>query len=167
MNTRQTILENIKRHFENHKATLVLDNENIAVIDWRNKNGSSVYYIRYIIDKILGSIIIQGDLGFATACWYGKNNLHNFYSYMSDIGYFASKLVCYTDKYTYNEEDIREDVKEEQELLISREKMLPEKAAKTRKAFSSIAEDIIECRQENTPYTDDIIRKIEKRINEN
>ena len=121
-----------------------------------------MYYIRYIIDKTLGSLIIQGDVGFATACWYGKSNLCNFYSYVSDINYFASKLVCYTDKYTYNEEDIREDIKEMQEHLISEENMPPAKAAKTRKAFSGIADDIIECRQEKAPYTDDIIRKIEK-----
>lgn len=96
--------------FENHVAKIVVNNRSVLVLDWRDKNGSSEYYIRYIVDKEIGSLIIQGDLGFAVACWYNKLDPRSLAGYVKNIGYFTEKLQCSTDKYTYDDDDIKSDV---------------------------------------------------------
>lgn len=98
--------------FENHVATVVCDTKDVYILDWRDKSGTNEYYVRYIVDKKLGSLIIQGDLGTAVACWYSEVTLKSLVSYVSNVPYFASKLLCSTDKYVYNDEDINADIVE-------------------------------------------------------
>ena len=61
-----------QEHFKNHKAKLVFDNENFTVIDWRNADGRSDYYINFMIDKRRGSLHVDGDLGSSIATWYNR-----------------------------------------------------------------------------------------------
>ena len=98
--------------FENHVATVVCDTKDVYILDWRDKSGTNEYYVRYIVDKKMGSLIIQGDLGTAVACWYGEVTPKNLVGYVSNVPYFASKLLCSTDKYVYEDEDIKADIVE-------------------------------------------------------
>lgn len=98
--------------FENHVAKVVCDTKDVYILDWRDKSGTSEYYVRYIVDKAIGSLIIQGDLGTAVACWYSDVTPKSLVGYVSNVSYFASKLLCSTDKYIYKDEDIKADVVE-------------------------------------------------------
>ena len=105
-------LEKAKRCFAGHKASAVLQTDDFLVIDWRSADGSSEYYVRYIVDVQRGSLIIQGDLGQAIACWYNKVVPGQMYGYVDDAGYFAGKIRCATDLYSYDWQDVLEDIEE-------------------------------------------------------
>ena len=96
--------------FENHVAKIVLHKPDILILDWRDKNGSREYYVRYILDKSMGSLIIQGDLGTAVASWYNRVETSDMVRYVQNIPYFIEKLVCSTDKYTYYDDDVKNDI---------------------------------------------------------
>lgn len=100
-----------KEKFKNHKASLVVDTDRFTVIDWRNENGSSVYYINFIVDKARGVFTISGDLGECIAWWGNKLSVSDLKKYIcDDVGYFISKFQCSTDKYVYDEEDAVNDI---------------------------------------------------------
>lgn len=115
-NTKKRI-ERIEKTFANHKAKIITDNV-VSIIDWRNQNGSSEYFIRYIIDKQLGSFIVQGDCGAGIATWYSNKTMKEMLSLTSDAQYFASKIKCSTDKYQYKENDILADIKEARKYAL-------------------------------------------------
>ncbi|WP_418576668.1 hypothetical protein [Phascolarctobacterium succinatutens] len=68
-------LERLAESFKNHKAKIVHDDDKMFVMEWRNKNGISSYAVKYIVDKVYGTLFVEGDLGFAIACWYGMEGL--------------------------------------------------------------------------------------------
>ena len=47
-----------------------MDDEKILIIDWKNKDGSGEYAIRYTLDMEKGNFIITGDVGYCIASWY-------------------------------------------------------------------------------------------------
>lgn len=103
------IREKYAWHFKDHKATKVLDQEDFLILDWRKENGSSAYFVRYIVDIKRGSLIIQGDLGDCIATWYNRVAPEDMRYYINDVGYFISKFQCTTDKYNYDREDALAD----------------------------------------------------------
>ena len=110
--------QRVKEYFKDHATTVAVANEHVMIIDWRNKNGSGEYAIRYILDLDKGNIIISGDLGDAIASWYGKKTALDLVSYTNDIEYFISKIKCSTDLYTYDKDDILEDLGSLKDELI-------------------------------------------------
>lgn len=137
MSDKETPLEQAKRIFRNHKAKTPCHNQNIMVIDWRNQNGSSEYYIRYILDLKMGSLIIQGDCGYAIASWQCSHTPAEIRNLSNNPYYFLSKLKCETDKYHYNEEDIRADLEEAEKYILK--EFLEEQACNG--AFSHLEDD--------------------------
>ena len=97
----------------NHKATLIENGDRYTCIDWRREDGSGEYYINYIIDKKRGSLVISGDLGDCIATWYNPNSVHNIARYINSVEYFIGKIQCATDKYTYNDDDVVNDIDED------------------------------------------------------
>ena len=111
-------LDNAERHFKDHKAKLVVDTEDFTVIDWRNANGSSEYYMSFFIDKRRGSLHIDGDLGSSIATWHNRLKIRDLKSYIyNDIGYYMEKFQCTSDDYIYDEDEVFEDLVE----LLERE----------------------------------------------
>ena len=102
-----------QEHFKNHKAKLVFDNENFTVIDWRNADGRSDYYINFMIDKRRGSLHVDGDLGSSIATWYNRLKVSDLKSYIyKDVGYYMKKFQCTSDKYCYDSDAAYSDFEE-------------------------------------------------------
>ena len=102
--------EMCQQKFKDFEAIKVAENEQILVMDWKNKNGYSEYSIRYMLDKEKGNLIITGDLGAGIASWYKSLYPEKLASLLNDIGYFKSKIQCCTETYTYRYKDIEEDL---------------------------------------------------------
>ena len=101
------------RIFENHKATLLINNDRYCIIDWRNENGTVVHYINYVLDKQRGVFMISGDMGECIAHWGNKLSVHNLCKYIyNDVGYFISKFCCSSLRYTFDDKDILKDIKQ-------------------------------------------------------
>ena len=108
----ERIRELSRRSFSEHKATVRVDTTDLTVIEWRNKNGSSNYYVQYIIDKKNGDIYISGDLGSCVSSWYGRMLLEEAVSRTQNIGYWMSKFQATSDDYEYKYGDIMDDLEE-------------------------------------------------------
>ena len=110
---KQEIKEYSNHIFATHKATLIQDTDRYCIIDWRRADGSSTYYVNYIVDKKRGSLIVSGDLGDSIATWFNavtpaklKGYIHN------DVEYYISKFQCTSHKYTQDADEVVEDIKE-------------------------------------------------------
>ena len=103
--------ERAKLSFKDFKATVILDNDDFLIMDWK-KDGDGILATRYILDKEKGDLIINGDAGNAIAGWYNEVTPEKINSFVKDVGYFTSKIRCSTDLYTYRAEDIKKDLKE-------------------------------------------------------
>lgn len=100
------------KQFATHKATLIQDTDRYFIADWRRADGSSDYYVNFIVDKKRGSLIISGDLGDCIATWYNELTPAKLCSFIRhDIGYFISKFQASSDKYVYDEDDVLADIK--------------------------------------------------------
>jgi len=81
-----------KEHFADFEA-LVKEHDGITIIDWRNRNGSGNWAVRYILDG--GRLIVTGDLGSAvfercdpfTVDYCSRAMLSNMF-------YFAHKCIA-------------------------------------------------------------------------
>lgn len=108
--------EMAKKKFKDHKATIILHDDNFFIVDWRRSDGSGEYAVRYILDIQKGNFIVTGDLGDSIASWYNPVSPKNLKLYLDDILYYIGKLQCSSDLYCYRNEDIirdLEDLKEE------------------------------------------------------
>lgn len=101
-----------KERFAHHKATLIQNTDRYCIMDWRRADGDINHYVNYIVDKKRGSLIVSGDLGDSIATWYNSLDLANLKSYIhNDVGYYISKIQCSSDLYSYDEDDVIEDIK--------------------------------------------------------
>lgn len=99
--------------FKNHDATIVEDTDSLISIDFRNKSGSSSYYVNYIIDKRYGTLIIKGDIGYCIAEWSHPQDASSIKSLIKDDPeYFISKFATSTDKTYYDEDKLYSDIME-------------------------------------------------------
>lgn len=96
--------------FADHKASIVENNDNFFVVDWRRSDGSSVNYVRYILDRRQGTLFVSGDLGNSVACWYNPVEPEDLKRYIGNIEYYMEKIRCSTDRFVYHDEDIRADL---------------------------------------------------------
>lgn len=158
-----------EKEFNNHKATVVLDNDMFLIMDWRNVNGSGIYFVRYILDKHCGVLFIRGDIGSAVFTWNNQLDAKDLACYVKDYQYFFSKLTCSTNKYTYKDEDIREDVKELQrdhyngaydEDDMTFEEFIRERPDEEIEFWENLADDISDCRWGPGYYTEELTDKL-------
>ncbi len=106
--------------FKEHKATVVLQNENFFVLDWRKRNGYDDYFIRYVLDISRGCLSVSGDLGCGVACWYNRVTPENLVNLINDVAYFVGKLHCATRVFTYSFADQKEDIDSIEESYLTR-----------------------------------------------
>lgn len=105
------------------EPVLVFEDDSFFIMDWRDKHGSGNLATRYIVDKKKGDLIIKGDAGDCIASWYNPLSVENLVHYINDTRYFIGKMQCTTHKYTYDWEDVKEDLEEEKQEYL---KMLRE-----------------------------------------
>lgn len=79
--------------FVDFEATIIMDTPEFFILDWKNKNGSNDYAMRYIIDKRKGVFTVYGDLGSCVAKWYSSLQPAKLALYMYDINYFIEKIT--------------------------------------------------------------------------
>ncbi len=104
MNDEQ-IKELVYKVFENHKATVVVDDDEVKVMDWK-RDGTRIYGIRYVITKNVLCVI--GDLGDAIfdLTWLPKFTD----DWKLEMGYFIGKLRASSyEKFDWSIEDALED----------------------------------------------------------
>lgn len=107
-------IDQAKKNFRNHKAKFK-QFDGISTLDWRNIDGSSNYYVRYVFDEDKGCLYITGDLGSAVVRLTEKATLESLSSYINSVDYFLGKILCSTDKYVYDVELARNEL--EQHLI--------------------------------------------------
>lgn len=94
-----------------HKATLIMDNGRYTAIDWKPEGDSYDYYINFIVDKMMGTLFITGDLGDCIATWFNPATAQDIAKYVHNIRYFISKMQTSSDKYTCDEDDVATDIR--------------------------------------------------------
>lgn len=99
-------------------STIVFEDENFFVMDWKDKNGSGNLATRYIVDKKKGDLIIKGDSGDCIASWYNPVRVEDLVHYINSTGYFIGKMRCTTNKYTYEHNDVEEDLEDEKQEYL-------------------------------------------------
>lgn len=85
--------EKIKEKFKDHVLEKVLDQGAIRIYNFKNKDGSFLYYQRWIFDR--GTLIVQGDCYDAIYKWDNSRLSLEFLS-QCGLGYFSEK--CLADK---------------------------------------------------------------------
>ncbi len=93
-------IEHAKIRFSNHKAE-IKEHGGVTVLNWRNQNGSSDYYVHYVFDGCF--LYISGDLGSAVVHLTEKATLKALSRYLNMVDYFVEKIECSTNKYEYDE----------------------------------------------------------------
>lgn len=102
----------MKHCFKNHEAKLT-DFGDIKIIDWRNKNGSSEFYIRYLFDETLCALYITGDCGSFVVRNYDNVCYEKIKDFFEDLDYFASKIKASTyGTITFDYDQAMKDAKE-------------------------------------------------------
>lgn len=96
-------------------STLVFEDDNFFIMDWRDKNGSGNLATRYIVDKQKGDLIIKGDSGECIASWYNPITVENLVHYINSAEYFIGKMRCSSHKYTYDYHDVEKDLEDEKQ----------------------------------------------------
>lgn len=157
-------LQRLRNEFANHRAMVLHDDENFLVLKWQDKNGSGNYVVKYIVDKAWGTLYIDGDLGCAVACWYGKVTTENIFDYINtkSIGYFVSKIQCSTDKYSYDDEDVKEDVASVLQEILSEDDYTDSEIEKIKEDFDSIEEMLLDMEDRRVNFSQELIDLISK-----
>lgn len=150
----------MNKNFENFIATVVADDDKFFIVDWRHKDGESNYFVRYICDLKLGSLIINGDLGSCVANWHHKTSVEEFKEYINDIYYFIKKFECYTDRYYRSEEKVKTDLDNIKQDFIENECTISE--AEIKEDFNQIEDFFLENNEEKPFYNPDILKIFEK-----
>lgn len=99
-------------------AALVHEDGRFFIMDWRDKNGSETLAVRYILDKRKGDLAITGDAGCCIAGWQGPVSVEDIAGCLNDPERFIEAIQCTTNKYTYDWEDVVEDLEAEKEACL-------------------------------------------------
>ena len=86
-------VDKLKKRFENHVLTCVIDTEHLKVFDFRNASGRGIDYQRWIIDR--GTLIVTRDNYDAIYSWNDTWVSLQFLA-TCNLGYFSEK--CKADK---------------------------------------------------------------------
>ena len=119
-----------------------MDNEDFFIVDWRNKDGSSDYAVRYILDKKKGSFIVYDDLGDSVANWYSSVKPAEFATYIDDIHYYIRKISTGDIRWHDEELAIEELIsdRDEQTKTMFEEDCEPGDIRKTEDDFNKMIE---------------------------
>lgn len=85
--------------------------KNIESINWHNKSGCRDYQIIFLYDNDCGVLSVYGDLGDAIY-HFGEGRLLEDVASAKVFEYFESKFVCGTERYQFDEEYAKCQLKE-------------------------------------------------------
>lgn len=132
------------KNFETHKATLLLHQDNLYLIDFRREDGRRHYWVRFFVDTKISSVHIEGDLGHCISCWGNENTLANISDMMLNTSYWIGKFCCSSDVYVYDEKVARKDL--ENDTYDALEAMTPDD-------YSDYIDSIMETFSDNSGLT--------------
>ena len=100
-----------QRIFKDFEATLLpWSTDKCIGIMWKNKNGSKLGAIRYILDVEVGNLMISGDYGSCMASWNTQVTPNKLYDSLENASYFSGKIKCSTDMWEFPQDAIKEDL---------------------------------------------------------
>lgn len=114
---KEEIKETAKHIFRNHKASVVVKTEDMMVIDWKQPE-SSEYCVQYILDSKNGTLHISGDMGYCISCWHSRLEFSKMVEVIQTPDYWIGKFKASSDRYTYNDKDIKEDLCDIRDLYV-------------------------------------------------
>lgn len=92
MQSNQAVEREIReRWFKDHVAKFTEHPDGTKILEWRNKDGSSIYWFTAVFHR--GNLLVYGDIGDAIYRWYGSTNHWEFFADMN-IEYFESKCCA-------------------------------------------------------------------------
>lgn len=97
-----------ERKFENFEANLI-QMRGFSVLEWKNRDGSNDYNIRFGFDEEYGRMTVDGDLGTAVFHFTEKATVFSIGKYCS-LDYFMEKMVCSTDEWFYDSDAAKEEL---------------------------------------------------------
>lgn len=106
---REKQIAHAKIMFSHHKAVF-RQLDGISTLDWRNEDGSSDYYVRYVFDEECCCLYLSGDLGSAVARLTERATLQTLSHYINSADYFMEKIRCSTNLYCYDAEIAKKDL---------------------------------------------------------
>lgn len=109
MERREQQIAHAKIMFSHHKAVF-RQLDGISTLDWRNEDGSSDYYVRYVFDEECCCLYLSGDLGSAVVRLTERATLQTLSHYINSVDYFMEKIRCSTNLYCYDAEIAKEDL---------------------------------------------------------
>jgi hypothetical protein len=161
----ESIKSRCMKRFKDHKATVVLEDKNFLILDWRDKSGSGEYAVRYIVDCQKGNLIVSGDLGDCIASWFNNVTPDKLACYVNDISYFMGKFQCSSDTYDYQWRDIVSDLEGIKEEFLKDDGNWNHGISED-EVEEDFAEMIRLCDEmtfgENVPYPDAFVELVEK-----
>ena len=86
----------------------------VSMYEWRNRDGSKHYSIRFVVDKYNGALYITGDMGEGILQVDGQFELKDWADVTLD--YFEEKIKCCSDVPHFDEELFYEDFIKEAKL---------------------------------------------------
>lgn len=151
--------------------TLVQEDDNFFIMDWRDKNGSGNMATRYILDKKKGTLIITGDSGNCIAAWYNSINPEDMAVYINSVDYFIGKIQCTEFKYEYEWTDVLSDLKalreeylgyvREGDILDNKDNMITEEECE--EDFDEMKELLYDINiDEHASYPEELVELFEK-----
>lgn len=94
-------------------ATIVRNDDEFFIADWASPKTGNLS-TRYFLDQKNGVFVIYGDSGNCVASFYRNVTPRKLKSYISNVSYFVEKIRCSTSIYSYDIDDISEDLEEMQ-----------------------------------------------------
>lgn len=111
-------IEMAKRLQKDFVATVVKNNLDFFIVDWASPKTGNLA-TRYILDIENGALIINGDSGSCVAQWYNRVTPEDLKIYLHDENYFISKIRTSTSTYSYNQENVEEDIEDMENDFIN------------------------------------------------
>lgn len=142
---------NAKRTYKDHVASVIYNDDKFFVLDWMKANGSRDCFVRYTLDRTMGALYINGDLGSAVCNWYNAVTPDKLYGYLGSVDYFMEKLSAASDKYIVRPEFIHAD------LAVIRENYLGDEEHRNKEQMLEDFEEIESLYEQNLSCHNEII----------
>ena len=107
-------ISNCKAHFRKAFKNFTAHITNLGpvqILDWKNKNDSITYYIRFLFDKTAQRMTVSGDLGTAVFHFTEEATFEAISSYLT-LEYFLEKIDITTNRHQYDSEYAYIEVKQ-------------------------------------------------------
>ena len=112
MSIYQDVVLRATMKFQDHVARLQ-DLGDVKILEWKNKDGGSVYAIRYLFDEKNCSLTVTGDCGTLVAENFDNMTFEKVSGFFGNYEYFASKVKAMRGgPYEFDRDNALEDAAE-------------------------------------------------------